>query len=347
MLKLFLLFFLSFNIYAQCELSYVTFENINGARKLEEVKELKIASYNVFNLQVSPGKFVVDPATGVKTFTAQTLRKDPNHTQEIANIILNENLDIVILQEVEGIQALRHFNQFFLRNLYHELVIAGNDTRGIEIAFLIKKDLKLKYKFTTNKHILAQSSSELNPTPLFSRDLPVLHLWPSMASGTDPPSLIIMGNHLKSQRNRKGDIKSVAFRSEQARKIAEITQDYQQIFPNTPIILGGDFNADLNTSLEFSALFHNGLFKDAFDLVEGPLKAFARVTHTFHPLNGSTVLNQLDGFLINSPGRSKVKDIKVYRYINSDGTPRALPQNNAQRDQNPSDHYPVIMNFSL
>lgn len=344
MFKFLFLIIFSFNAYSQCQLHFNPFESLNGSRKLENVKELKIASYNVFNLQFSPGKFTLDPKTGTKVFTPRALQKDPVHTREIANIILREDLDIVVLQEVEGFYALKHFNINFLGNKYHELVMVGNDTRGIEIAFLIKKDLGLKYKLTTNKHIL---SSGENPTPLFSRDLPILHIWPDKATGTDPPSLILMGNHLKSQRDRSGDVKSVRFRTEQVEKIVEITQHYQNTFPTSPIILAGDFNADLRSGSEFRGLFQDGLYKDAFDLGEKPLPSTSRITHTYHPHNGSTVYNQLDGFLVNGPAQTKVKSAKVYRYLADDGTEKPIPLTYDQRDQNPSDHFPIIMKFTI
>lgn len=346
MLKFLMFILISFKAIAQCELAMMPFEIINGSRTIKSSSELKIGSYNVFNLQFSPGKFNLDPKTGLKTFNTKALHKDTVHTSEIAKIILKENLDIVVLQEVEGFYALKHFNINFLDNKYEELIIVGNDTRGIEIAFLIKRDLKLKYKLTTNKYI-ERNIESTHHSPLFSRDLPILHIWPENATGVDPPSLILMGNHLKSQRDRKGDIRSVAFRTEQVAKIVEITKSYQKVFPTSPIVLLGDFNADITSSLEFKGLFNEGLFKDAFDLGAKPMPKKERITHTYHPYNGETSLNQLDGFLVNLPAQSKVKGAKVYRYLNSDGQEKPIPQTIQQRDLNPSDHFPIIMHFTI
>ena len=347
MIKYLFILIFNFQAFAQCELPYMPYKFINGTRKLSKISELKIGSYNVLNLEVSPGKYVLDPVSGIKTFTPQILKKDPTQTQEIANIILKEDLDIVVLQEIEGIAALEYFNKNFLANNYHELLIAGNDSRGIEIAFLVKKDLNLKYKFTTNKNILRKSSNKNSTSPLFSRDLPVLNIWPENASGADPPGLIIMGNHLKSQRNRGQDIRSVALRTEQVEQIVDITKSYQRSFPESPLILTGDFNADIPTGVEFKKLFENNLYADAFDIGAFPLNREERFTHSFHPRNEATQYNQLDGFLLNQNAQTRLIDAKVYRYLNPDGSKKPIPLTFEQRNLNPSDHYPIIMKLSL
>lgn len=121
----------------------------------------------------------------------------------------------------------------------------------------------------------------------------------------------------------------VAFRTEQVEQIVNVTKSYQSAFPESPVILTGDFNADIPSRVEFKKLFEDNLYADAFDMGPFQLNREERFTHSFHPRNGETQYNQLDGFLLNQNAQTRFIDAKVYRYLN------------------PSDHYPIIMKLSL
>src|SRR5690606_14403915 len=102
--------------------------------------------------------------------------------------------------------------------------------RGINVGFLIKKDLPLKIHVETHKELtwIDPIKPELGEKKLFSRDVPVLHMRRFETSDLDPPDMIIMGTHYKSQRDRAGDMGSAILREAQVKKTVEIASFYQE-----------------------------------------------------------------------------------------------------------------------
>tara|TARA_B100001971_G_scaffold214325_1_gene251088 strand:+ start:1751 stop:2833 length:1083 start_codon:yes stop_codon:yes gene_type:complete len=329
-----------------CDLEFAPIHRLDGTRALQELSKTKVGTFNVLNLEFSPGKYVYNPQTKTREFLEGTIKKDPNKVKEIAKIIKEEDLDILILQEVEGIEPLIKFNAVHLDGKYQVIMQRGNDTRGIEIGFLIKKDLPFTVMLHSHssRKVTAESGKE---EKIFSRDVPSLHIRFNDTSATDPPDLIISGTHYKSQRDRKNDPGSRKLRARQVEETKKILQEYKEVYPNTPVLLGGDFNADIHNSPEFSALFEDGFLKDSFDIIDNPLSKEARITQTFHPWEGPTKQSQLDAILVDENATSLINDAKVYRYKDVNGKERPIPQSYIQREQNPSDHFMVFVEADL
>ena len=87
--------------------------------------------------------------------------------------------------------------------------------------------------------------------------------------------------------------------------------------------------------------------KDSFDLSTTKLTAEERITHTFHPRGAETKNSQLDAVLANKSGSSLISKAEVYRYKNTDGSIKSLPKTYDERELNPSDHFPVIVEIDL
>ena len=130
--------------------------------------------------------------------------------------------------------------------------------------------------------------------------------------------------------------------------MVEVIKDYQAKYPKTPIMVMGDFNAEVHTEPEYSALREFEL-KDVFDLGPNPIPTGdpRRVTHTFHPKEGSRHASQLDSILLVPPFQNLVLGAHIYRYKNPDGSEKPLPKTYAEREKNPSDHYPVWAEIDL
>lgn len=310
-------------------------------RSLNEINEIKIGSYNVLNLEQSPGQYkVID---GVKQFVPERLDKPEWQTKLIANAIKEKDLDFLVMQEVEGIAALEKFNLDYLDNKYLALCYKGNDGRGIDIGFLIKKDMPFYVQYESFKNIkwnnpLKDGKEEL----LFSRDLPVLKVYFNEANPPQgPPNMILLGTHFKSQRPTAGDPTSETLRKAQAQKAAEIINHLKtQHGQNAPIMMMGDFNADINSG-QFSNLKRQGFMEDVFDVKN--LSPEERITHTYHPRDGATQNNQLDAILINPSLKNAVLEAKVYRYKDANGVEKPLPKTYEERSLNPSDHFMIYM----
>jgi endonuclease/exonuclease/phosphatase family metal-dependent hydrolase len=335
------------SVLARCGINYIKAYELPGGRSISELGEVKVGTYNVLNLEFSPGKYINHPKTGERVYSPNKLTKDPTQIAGIAKVIKGQDLDIVVLQEVEGRIAVEMFNRKHLGDKYEVFLREGNDSRGIEIAFLVKKDLPFKIKVSTNKELQWQNNITNKVEKIFSRDLPGLNIWSKSTSGADPPDLVILGNHLKSQRDRNGDPKSILFRTRQVQEIKKVIQNYESDYPGVPVLLAGDFNADIHKGIEFKPLFENNLMTDSFELSSQKLTQAQRITHTFHPRKGPASNSQLDAVLTNKSGKNLIVDAKVYRYKNKNGNDIAIPKTYAEREKNPSDHFPIIVRLDL
>lgn len=310
-------------------------------RELQTLKTLRLMTYNVENLFLHVGKFERTSAFEMNQKT-DAHDKPEEEVRAIGGVIREENPDVIVLQEVESVEAMDNLNQKFLGGQYRTMMIPGNDTRGINIGFLIKSDLDLQAKLETHKDIMWMDPVDKKEIPLFSRDLPALIL---TKNGSDKPVMIVLGNHAKSKRDRPGDPESLIIRTAQFQGIAKIVQDYQQKYgAQIPTVLTGDFNTDVQHGSELRPL--QGLMSDSFDLVEKNVTDRDRVTHTFHPERGGTVADQMDSVMVNGVLSNSVQDVHVYRYKDANGKVKALPDSYQEREQNPSDHFPVVVDFS-
>lgn len=87
--------------------------------------------------------FGPDDERRLRSFKGRVVKgKDPAATAAIAARILAMNVDVLAVQEVENIEALRTFNSAQLGGLYrHTALIEGNDPRLIDVAVMSKLPL--------------------------------------------------------------------------------------------------------------------------------------------------------------------------------------------------------------
>jgi hypothetical protein len=235
----------------------------------------------------------------------------------------------------------------------------------------VKKDLPLKIEAHSYKDQAWVDPRSEHPQPhrLFSRDLPVLLVRPKNAMPNAPPMFILAGTHFKSKRPptephaRELDPESAVLRGAQAERAAEILDEYRRLYgDNIPIMLAGDFNGAVNLEPEFDSLKKGSHFEDAFDLLKNRPTPEQRITHIFYAKKGKRGArpSQLDAVLVSPALRDAIKNAQVYRYRdpvtgqlikyrNKDtGLPTDdLPGTKRQRDQNPSDHWPVLVVFDF
>ena len=144
------------------------------------------------------------------------------------------NADIVALCEVEGSAALRQFrrDQLSSQKLKYDLIIDGNDPRGIDVAFLSKLPFE---NIRTNIHTRRTPTSR----NLFSRDC--LEVEFKMPTGD---SLWVLQNHLLSKLRATNDVR----RGHQAQGITDILANRFDLSKDL-VIVSGDLNDDLDLSL--------------------------------------------------------------------------------------------------
>lgn len=300
-------------------------------RPLKQIQELRLGTYNAYNLMQSADGQVM---------------KAEHHRQGIASVILDNNLDVVVLQEVENEAALKAFTEQYLNDLYEPLISHGNDARGIQVAYLIKKDLPFQIELLSHAKSMAVDPVSGATKPIFSRDLPALKIW---SEGQNPsredPILILFGTHFKSKRNRPGDIQSRLLRGTQVRAASEIIENEMKAHPSSFVMIAGDFNGDVRLEAEFDPL--KRFLKDAFELQPHVPNDMDRVTHTYHPRDGATQFSQIDAFFVKNSEPSLIKETFVYRYKDASGNTKPIPRSYDERRENPSDHFPVILKFNF
>ncbi|MFZ4403586.1 MAG: endonuclease/exonuclease/phosphatase family protein, partial [Pseudobdellovibrionaceae bacterium] len=245
-----------------------------GVRDFSEIKELKIMSFNVENFFWKPTQAQIQARLAEQqqyirqqkvpswylwgrplVWQAQKNQssgmgknddiKPEFEIERIRQITDDEYPDLMIATEIESQQALEHLASKGLKDKYKSYLIEGNDSRGIDIGFLVKVDLPFFIEQQTHKDMLWPLDGR--QVRIFSRDVPALLL--SKSKG-EKPFLIVLGNHAKSKRDGDGDPLSNKLRTAQYEAMAKIITEYQKQFPNTPIVLGGDFNTQVNTARE-------------------------------------------------------------------------------------------------
>jgi endonuclease/exonuclease/phosphatase family metal-dependent hydrolase len=147
--------------------------------------------------------------------------------------------------------------------------------------------------------------------------------------------------HAKSKRDREGDRESLIWRTAQINNATEILEDLSLSNPKTPFVWGGDFNTGMSSS-EMNAVSES--FEDVFNATPDTVARNDRVTHTYHPKRGSTHKAQMDGLFVRN---TRVITARIYRYRNTDGSVKPIPDTIEERNENPSDHFPIYSDFEI
>lgn len=299
-------------------------------RALQDIQTLKIGTYNTYNLLRS----------------ADGAYEKPLHKQAgLAKPILEHDLDIVVLQEVNDLKEAQTFIRRHLNNNYEAILVPTNDNRGIRIAYIVKRDLPFQFELTSSRHLegLYEATGEVRR--VFSRDVPSLRIWTEGQNLNSSPLLSVLGTHFKSKRSLSGDDESNILRTLQNHGAAFVISEERKKNPGSVLVFAGDFNGNIHSEASFNPI--TSTMKDSLDTVSPALTELDRVTHSFHPHNGPTKYSQLDAVFIDPSATEFLRASEVYRYLNEQGEELPLPRTWDQRNENPSDHYPVIMTIDL
>ncbi len=311
-------------------------------------RPLRFMSYNVLNLFLHQGKYIWGENGQEKVNQDHMPNQKPEEqTKGVAAAILATRPDFLILQEVEGADSLHRFNDEYLGGDYQVFMPPTNDTRGIGVAFLIRKNVDVVVEVKN-----ASESTWINPAgreeKVFSRNFPVFKIF---KSGAREPSLILAGVHFKSQRDRKGDPNSYLKRQAEMKHAVRILERVEKRHLGTPIIVMGDFNASRGDNevmpiFERLGFFDPHLSEEHFEDVGG----LGRTTHTYHPfinnVEQKAVQGVLDRALLSTSLLRYLRRSAIYRYrVTGSAEKKRIPESYSERDENPSDHYPIYFDL--
>jgi len=312
-----------------------------------------ICSFNIENL-------FLPPYENKENYSLYKYEKNPEKVKRTAASILDINPDICFLCEVGGIDSLKNFVKNHLNDSYHYSLIPGNSERGIELAYLVKKDLDLEFKHFTHKnrplnfnypheekenfHQTSMGKTAIYESHLPSRDIAELRVF---KKGHDRPSLILLGVHLKSHLDKEGiDFSGKLRRGAELKQLVETHNILNKRYKETvPILLLGDFNGRAwreGHDEEFEDIYSRTSLEDILEITKVPMER--RVSIHIFDKAGKDMGHQLDYIFMPPMLHSLVvpKESGIYLYKNEDGAPYPRPTSLYERYQQPSDHYPVV-----
>lgn len=296
-------------------------------------RQLEICVYNLENLFIKEA-FYHPP--NINYFKSQIKL---NLLRSVFNEIA---ADIYALTEVGEIESLQYFNEHYLDNRFNIFHTKGNSDRGIENAFLVKKDLPLKFEHLshTQKEIDFKLHDEDDLNYFLSRDFSHLRVFHQNGEH----ALSLLNVHLKSQRDDSGhDFRSVRRRKAELELLINVYKTEESLYPDTPIALCGDFNGNASnekTDDEFKIIYERTSLIDALGIFQLPLE----YRTTFYQFVGQAAHRlQLDYFFVDKKFSNKVTDAAVYQYKNSIGRPLMPPRKRSEIWDRPSDHHPIYV----
>ncbi len=268
--------------------------------------------------------------------------KSKEKCQELAQCITDNEADIVMVCEVGGPESLEHFAKHFLFDKYESYSLPSNSDRGIDLGYLVKKDLPFKFKLKSHRDRLLRSKIY----HYFSRD--VLEL--DISNQNDEVQMILLLTHLKSKLDmKKDDYEGRSRRQVEMRGMLDLYLELEQKH-NVPIFLGGDFNGnatEFDTEQEFEQIYHLTELKDVCSWEQFPIEK--RVSYFHFNRSGNRISSQLDYLFVPAKWKSLIVNGSVCfpHYRNLSGMPLPLPDGHEKKTILPSDHLPLLAIFKL
>ncbi len=307
-------------------------------RPLPNLSTLTIMSQNFENLVTKM------PSHRGNTGDLVPYEKPVNQLESLGRRVMFVKPDILVGMEIESAEIAKSFSHNYLGDEYEPLLIPGNDQRGINICFFVKKDLPLEVEVQSHKLLKSPSHPEF---PLFSRDLPILFFRPKGQPGAKP-IFSLVGEHMKSQsvtpefpESPHGDVQ----RTEQSEATVKyVTSDVIEAFGPIPVFIAGDFNNEIPTAPEFNSLRDH--YKNAFDVAPDGPPVEQRGTKYYFPRTpdgtSSLKIEQLDGVLYTGP-EGIIKSARIQRDIKPDGTVSGPPSSYEEMKKRGSDHDGIVL----
>jgi endonuclease/exonuclease/phosphatase family metal-dependent hydrolase len=306
---------------------------------------MKICTFNVENFYLSPLHQGLDGH--IEQRILQPGDTALKRVELLGQVFRDINADIFGLQEVFNEETLNEFNQHFLKDRYLVSLIEGNSDRGINIAYLVKKNLPYRLEHLTHR------SRPITPPGqkayYLSRDLAELRLFDKK---TDELSMIFLCVHLKSKRSdTSSDFGGKKQRKQEFDFVLETYIQLKKRFgPELPIFLMGDFNGVIwreQSEEEFSGLFERTDLIDTLEALQYPLDK--RTTQFSFNRQKDVLATQFD-YLFLPKATLPLLDAKqsgIYRFKDQEGNQIPLPQTSEQRSRLPSDHFPVVATLNI
>jgi endonuclease/exonuclease/phosphatase family metal-dependent hydrolase len=210
-------------------------------------------------------------------------------TDNTGKVIKALNADVLCVVEVENRELLGDFNSQVLttKRFDHQMVIDGNDERGIDVGIMSRLPLRNMRSHVDDKEGTSRT---------FSRDCPEYEVILE-----DGRSLWVLCNHLKS-KGFGSPASNDARRKKQAVRLAAILNENFDLAQDL-VVVAGDLN-DTPGSDPLSPLMATPNLHNIVDT----LPAGARFTHIF-----GAQKDQIDYLLVSKPLQDALQDVTIER----------------------------------
>ena len=297
---------------------------------------MRICTYNCMNLFA----WEAEPQEPVNA------AKPQREVLALAKTLSWANPDLVSMQEVGSLSALKDLNSLLKTPFAHLLLAQTNSDRGIHLGFMSRYPLKLhSYRESPLldeegnpiTDILHRDGTQLEPMRL-QRDIAVVEIGQTELSPEPPnsktdavqvkiPPMFVANVHLKSAGKRPWNTLSpLVVRSAEVRVLAGVITGLQKRNPGCELMVMGDFN-DNPTSPAFAALaqLDHGVLYDP--LMRELVPANPRIS-TYWPKRRT----RIDRILLNSQAKK--------RYL-----PGSIRLWGNKRAEIASDHFPLSIDM--
>lgn len=259
----------------------------------------------------------------------------------LARTILEADADVVMMTEVGGFESLNNFARYILENKYTAISLPSNSDRGIDLGYLLKKDLPFITQIKSHVDFPLPS-----PALRFSRDVLRLDLIEN-----DSIKAIFLLVHIKSKLDlKKSDFEGRSKRIKEIKGLIDIYLKLNNEYPNVPILVGGDMNGhagEKDTEEEFKQIYQFTDLKDIAYLADIPEED--RFSYIYFNRGGNRFVQQIDYLFLSQKFKDFVVKDSCYfpRYKNLEGLPLPIPKRMEQKNILPSDHYPFFATLKL
>ena len=212
-------------------------------------------------------------------------------TDNTARVIQAINADVLCMVEIEDRHTLDRFDRLTLKkfkaSFEHNLLIDGNDPRGIDVGLLSRFPIR-----SVRSHI--DDMAPKKRSPIFSRDCPEFEV-----ELPDGRPLWVLANHFKSQgygAQAANDAKRLA----QAKRVRELLNRFD--LTRDLVVVAGDFNGSPTSAPLKPLLTTPGLF----DVLKSPL-------HTGPSWTYHDGRQQIDYLLVSQPLFARLRSAGIER----------------------------------
>lgn len=265
--------------------------------------------------------------------------KSKEKCELLAYNILDSLADIVMVTEVGGPESLSNFAKFLLNDEYQCLTLPSNSDRGIDLGYLVKKNIGWECKLSSYVDYKLPE-----PAYKFSRDVLRLDVYEN-----GKLKFICLVVHIKSKLDmKKKDFEGRTRRVLEMKGLLDIYQELEKL--NVPILIGGDFNGhagEIDTEEEFKAIYERTDLKDVALLSGVPEEE--RYSYVYFTRGGNRFVQQIDYLFLSQKFEHLVVKGECFfpRYKNMHGAPLPIPQRYEHKNMLPSDHYPFLATLNF